>query len=168
MNKTIILTIMSLMTSCLTQAAMFEQSDISVSAKGRLVLERSQAEGTFARNDRIILKAPGETVEVFASEGRAVENVIEEDIDGSGERELLIQMDLGGSGGFKEFALLQLKDGKYETVWEETGFCAGHAAIEDRDGDGRLSIYIDYTNTDIEPPKEETAIFVFENGEVKQ
>ena len=109
------------------KAALFEQSDVSVSERGRIVLERRQADDSIARLDRIILENGSDTVELFASEGRAIEQVLEEDLDLDGEKELLIQMDLGGSGGFKEFTLLHNKDGKYTPIWEETGFCAGNA-----------------------------------------
>lgn len=150
------------------QAAIFEQSDISVSKQGRLLLERHQADESLARNDRILLKNGSDTTEIFASEGRAVEQVLEEDLDGDGTRELLVQMDLGGSGGFKEFALLQLKDGKYLAIWEETGYCAGNASIEDRDKDGRLNLYIEYTDKEAKPPKEEVAVFTLENGQLTE
>ena len=150
------------------KAALFEQSDVSVSDRGRIVLERRQADDSIARMDRIILENGSDTVELFASEGRAIEQVLEEDLDLDGEKELLIQMDLGGSGGFKEFALLQSKDGKYTQIWEETGFCAGNAMIADRDGDGRPNIYIEHTNTEVKPAREETAIFTLENGEIKK
>lgn len=150
------------------KAALFEQSDVSVSERGRIVLERRQADDSIARMDRIILENGSDTVELFASEGRAIEQVLEDDLDLDGQKELLIQMDLGGSGGFKEFALLQNKDGKYAQIWEETGFCAGNAMIADRDGDGRPNIYIEYANTEVKPTREETAIFTLENGEVKK
>ena len=78
------------------EAALFEQSDISVSEKGRLVLEIKQADDSLARNDRVLLINGSDTIEVFASEGRAIEQVLEEDLDLDGEKELLVQMDLGG------------------------------------------------------------------------
>ncbi len=150
------------------EAALFEQSDISVSEKGRLVLEIKQADDSLARNDRVLLINGSDTVEVFASEGRAIEQVLEEDLDRDGESELLIQMDLGGSGGFKEFSLLQRKEGKYAPIWEETGYKAGEATIEDADGDGRPSLFIKYGNTEVKPPKEETDEFTLENGVLKK
>lgn len=152
----------------LTASALFEQSEVSVSERGRILLERRQADDSIARLDRIILENGSDTVELFASEGRAIEQVLEEDLDLDGEKELLIQMDLGGSGGFKEFSLLHNKDGKYTQIWEETGFCAGNAMIADRDGDGRPNIYIEYADTEVKPTREETAIFTLENGEVKK
>ncbi len=148
-------------------AALFDQSDISVSEKGRLMLERRQSEDSIARNDRVLLMNGSDTLEIFASEGRAIEQVLEEDLDLDGQTELLVQMDLGGSGAFKEFALLKSKDGKYETIWEETGFKAGDASIEDRDGDGRKNLYIEYVNAEVNPPKNEVAAFTLENGELK-
>jgi len=148
-------------------AAMFEQSDISQSKKGRLVLEKKQADDSIARNDRVLLINGSDTCEVFASEGSAIQEIIEEDLDLDGEKELLIQMDLGGSGGFKEFVLLQFKNGKYETIWEETGFKAGDASIEDRDGDGRPNLYILYVDAETTPAQEKTAAFTLTNGELK-
>ncbi len=148
-------------------AALFEQSDISASEKGRLVLERRQSDNSLARNDRVLLINGSDTLEIFASEGRAIEQVLEDDLDLDDQKELLIQMDLGGSGAFKEFALLKNKDGKYETIWEETGFKAGDASIEDRDGDGRLNLYIEYVNSDVTPPKDEVAVFTLENDQLK-
>ncbi len=157
----------ALLASDSLQAALYEQSDISVTRKGRMLLERQQSDDSLARNDRVLLKNGSDTIVIFASEGRAIEQVIEEDLDQNGEAELLIQMDLGGSGGFKEFALLQSKDGKYLPIWEETGYCAGNASVEDRDGDGRPNLYIEHTNTEAKPPKEEVAVFTLENGELK-
>lgn len=158
--------VIALLSSSALQAALFEQSDISVSKKGRMLLERKQDDNSIARNDRILLKNGSDTLEVFASEGRAIEQVLEEDLDGDGEREVLVQMDLGGSGGFKEFALLQVKDGKYLPIWEETGFCTGNASIVDADEEGRLNVYIEYTDTDVKPAKETTAVFALNNGQL--
>lgn len=153
-----------LLTTASLQAALFEQSDISVSKKGRMLLERKQDDDSIAHNDRILLKNGSDTLEVFASEGRAIEQVLEEDLDGDGERELLVQMDIGGSGGFKEFALLQVRDGKYLPIWEETGFCTGNGSIVDADEEGKLNVCIEYTDTDVKPPKESIAVFALEKG----
>lgn len=149
-------------------AALFEQSDISTGARGRMVLEKKQADNSLARIDRILIINGSDTTEVFNSEGRAIEQVLEEDLDLDGNKELLLQMDLGGSGGFKEFALLRYQNGKFEPIWEETGYKAGEASIEDPDGDGRPNLFIKYGNTEVKPPKEETDEFTLENGELKK
>jgi len=150
------------------RAALFEQSDISAGEQGRLILERRQGDDSFARFDRVLLVNGSDTIEVFASEGRAIEQVFEEDLDLDGSKEILIQMDLGGSGGFKEFALLQNIDGNYTPIWEESGFCAGNAIVEDREGSGRPNLYIEYADTEVTPVREKTAVFTLENGELKR
>jgi len=143
------------------------RSDISKSERGHLVLEKKQENDGLASYDRILLlRENTEDMIVFDSEGRFIQNVIEEDLDGDSIPELLIQMDLGGSGGFRELALLRYDSDRYATIWEETGFTAGEAVIEDRDGDGRKSLYIDYTDTEQEPPVPATAILNLENGEI--
>lgn len=144
------------------------RSDISKSERGHLVLEKKQENDGLASCDKILLlRENAEDMLVYDSEGRFIQNVIEEDLDGDSIPELLIQMDLGGSGGFKEMALLRYDSDRFTTIWEETGFSAGEAVIEDRDGDGKKSLYIDYTDTEKEPPVPATAIFNLENGEIK-
>ena len=145
-----------------------ERSIIAEMPHGKLVLERTAIPDGLAFNDRITLEQGDEVIEVFESEGRAIQQVLHEDLDGDGIGELLIQMDLGGSGGFKEFALLQNIDGNYTPIWEESGFCAGNAIVEDREGSGRPNLYIEYADTEVTPVREKTAVFTLENGELKR
>ncbi|PKL50302.1 MAG: hypothetical protein CVV42_03340 [Candidatus Riflebacteria bacterium HGW-Riflebacteria-2] len=145
-----------------------ERSIIAELPHGKLVLERSAIPDGLAFNDSIVLEQGDEAIEVFESEGRAIQQVIHEDLDGDGIGELLIQMDLGGSGGYREFELLHFKEGVYLPVWLETGYAAGEASIEDRDGSGRKRVYIAYTDTDVEPQVEDTAVFEFTDGTLKR
>ncbi|MBU1105858.1 MAG: hypothetical protein KKB51_04235 [Candidatus Riflebacteria bacterium] len=145
-----------------------ERSVIAELPQGKLILERSIIPDGIAFNDRITLEQGTDAVEIFASEGRAIQQVIAEDLNGDGVGELLIQMDLGGSGAFKEFELLQFKEGVYLPVWLDTGFVAGEASIEDRDGSGQKRVYIEYADTDVEPPVEDTAVFEFVDGTLQR
>lgn len=145
-----------------------ERSIIAELPHGKLVLERSIIPDGIAFNDRITLEQGNEAVEIFESEGRAIQQVIAEDLDGDGTSELLVQMDLGGSGGFREFELLQFKEGVYLPVWLDTGYVAGEASITDRDGSGQKRVYIQYADTEAEPQTEETAIFEFTGGTLQR
>ncbi|PKL42343.1 MAG: hypothetical protein CVV41_14480 [Candidatus Riflebacteria bacterium HGW-Riflebacteria-1] len=145
-----------------------ERSVIAELPQGRLVLERSIIPDGIAFNDRITLEQGSEAVDVFESEGRAIQQVVAEDLDGDGVSELLVQMDLGGSSGFREFELLQFKEGVYLPVWLDTGYAAGEASISDRDGSGQKRVYIEYTDTDVEPQVEATAVFEFTGGTLQR
>lgn len=145
-----------------------ERSVIAEMPHGKLLLERSIMPDGIAFNDKITLERGDDAVEVFESEGRAIQQVLNEDLDGDGIGELLIQMDLGGSGGFREFELLHFQDGVYLPVWLDTGYKAGEASIEDRDGNGQKLVYINYTDTDVEPASEETAVFEFSGGTLQR
>lgn len=168
MKKTIMMIGAAALCSITSFAQVAEQSDISSSDRGRLVLERQQAKDSLAAMHKIILLKETDSQVIFDSEGRYIQQVLEEDLDGDNVPELLIQMDLGGSGGFKEFAMLKFTDNTYKTIWEETGFAAGEAEFADRDHSGQNKLYIDFTDTESEPAKAATAIFAFDNGEFKQ
>lgn len=168
MKKTVLMICLLALSPMTAFAEVISRSDISNSDRGHLVLEKKQENDGLASMDKILLlRENTEDMLVYDSEGRFIQNVLEEDLDGDNVPELLVQMDLGGSGGYKEFALLRYDEGKYSPVWEETGYSAGEAVIEDRDGDGRKSLYIDFTDTDQEPPKPSTAVFNLEGGELK-
>ena len=165
MNKTIATFIIAATISVPTFAQISEKSDISDSVRGRLVLEHRQEKDSLAAMDQILLIKDDDTKIIFHSEGRRIEEVLEEDLDGDNIPEILIKMDLGGSGAFKEFALVKNTDDNYQVIWEETGFAAGNATIEDRDQSGSKKLYIDYTDTEVEPAKEATVVYRFNNGE---
>ena len=145
-----------------------ERSVIADLPQGQLILERSIIPDGIAFNDRITLVQGEDVIEVFESEGRAIQQVLSEDLDGDGIGELLIQMDLGGSGAFREFELLQFKDGIYLPVWLDTGYAVGEASIEDREGNGQKRVYINYTDTEAEPHVEDTAVFEFVGGTLQR
>lgn len=168
MKKVIIMFLAAMSVSLISYAQVAEQSDISNSERGRLVLQHKQEKDSIAAMDKIVLIKEKDSVVIFESEGRAIQQVLEEDLDGDKIPELLVQMDLGGSGGFKEFALLKFENGTYKQVWEETGYAAGEASIAARDNDGNFKLYIEYTDTEVEPAKEATAVFGFADGEFKQ
>jgi hypothetical protein len=168
--KKIIFSALIVMFASLTPgfAQQSEQSLIAEMPHGKLLLERSAIPDGLAFNDRITLEQGDEIIEVFESEGRAIQQVLHEDLDGDGIGELVIQMDLGGSGGYREFELLHYKEGVYLPVWLETGYAAGEVSIEDREGTGHKLVYIAYTDTDVEPQVEDTAIFEFTDGTLKR
>ncbi len=168
--KKIIFSVLILMVSGFTAlvAQSSERSVIVEMPEGKLLLERSIIPDGIAFNDRITLERGDNVIEVFASEGRAIQQILNEDLDGDGIDELLIQMDLGGSGGFREFELLHFKDGVYLPVWLDTGYAGGEASIEDRNGSGQNLVYINYTDTDFEPESEETAVFEFTGGTLQR
>lgn len=168
--KKIIISVLIVMFSTLTPgfAQSSERSLISEMPHGKLMLERMVIPDGLAFNDRITLEQGNEVVEVFESEGRAIQQVLEADFDGDGIGELLIQMDLGGSGGYREFELLHYQGGVYLPVWLETGYAAGEASIEDRAGSGHKKVYITYTDTDVEPQTEATAVFEFIDGTLQR
>mgnify|MGYP001022196075 CR=1 FL=1 len=169
MNKiifSVLIALLSVVNTGFSQPS--ERSLIAEMPHGRLVLERTAIPDGLAFNDRITLEQGDEIIEVFESEGRAIQQVLHEDLDDDGIGELLIQMDLGGSGGYREFELLQYKEGVYLPIWLETGYAAGEASIEDRAGTGQKQVYITYTDTDVEPQAEDTAVFEFTDGALKR
>ncbi len=149
-------------------AQLSERSDITTSERGHFVLERKQEKDGLASFDKILCIKDEKTTVLFDSEGRHIQRVIKQDMDGDSVPEILILMDLGGSGAFKEIALLKRANDKYDTIWEETGFVAGTIAYEDRDGKGKKYLFIDYTNTEVKPEKPATAKFSLINGELKR
>ncbi|PKL49558.1 MAG: hypothetical protein CVV42_06130 [Candidatus Riflebacteria bacterium HGW-Riflebacteria-2] len=153
-----------LLVSCATTAAVNETVVVSSDASGRLMLEKRQEEGMMAREDRLFFERNGQQNLIFESEGRAVEQVLPADLDGDGSNEILIVMELGGSGDFRELALLQAKDGRYQQVWLETGFSAGKITVT-TDAKNKKLIVIDYF-TDDEPAKEARAIYAFDGSNV--
>ena len=145
--------------------ALNEKIEIATGPAGRLMLHKQQAEGMVAREDRLTIEKDGKASLVFSSEGRAIERVLHANLDGTGGDELLIVMELGGSAGMLELAMMQFKDGKYEQIWEETGFSAGKVSLADHDGDKNPDIVIEYF-TDDTPPKEARGIYSFKSGKV--
>ncbi len=145
--------------------AMNEKSEIAAGPAGRLMLEKHREEGMVAREDRLTIEKNGKASVVFNSEGRAIEKVLHANFDGKPGDELLVIMELGGSAGMLELALLEYSNGTYQLVWEETGFSAGKVSLSDQDGDKNPDIVIEYF-TDDTPPKEARGIYSFKNGKV--
>lgn len=142
-----------------------EKSEIAAGPAGRLMLEKHREEGMVAREDRLTIEKDGKARVVFNSEGRAIEQVLHANLDGKPGDELLIVMELGGSAGMLELAMLEYANGTYQLVWEETGFSAGKVSLSDQDGDKNPDIVIEYF-TDDTPPKEARSIYSFKNGKV--
>ncbi|MDD3148208.1 MAG: hypothetical protein PHD82_12980 [Candidatus Riflebacteria bacterium] len=167
-KKTIILAIAAVMfvSATATAQALNEKSEIAAGPAGRLMLEKHREEGMIAREDRLTIEKDGKVKVIFASEGRAIEQVLHANFDGSPGDELLIVMELGGSAGMLELALFQYKAGNYQQIWEETGFSAGKIALADEDGDKNPEIIIDYF-TDDTPAREARSIYTCKNGKIK-
>ena len=138
---------------------------ISIGQGGKLYIEHTQIEGMIGSFDKIIRDRLNRPIVIFDSEGRRIEKVYEEDLNHDGDAELLVQMDLGGSAGYKEFALLQHDSGSYKLLWEDTGY--PNAKVTFRKYMGKTVIYIRYLNTEFDPPKTKTKAFEFlEDGRV--
>lgn len=168
MKKVTVLIVLILSIATGAFAQLSERSDIATSERGHFVLERKQEKDGLASFDKVLCIRDEKTTVLFDSEGRHIQQVIKQDMDGDSVPEILILMDLGGSGSFKELVLLKRANENYATIWEETGFAAGTAAFEDRDGKGRKYLFIDYTNTEVTPAKPATAKFTLTNGELKR
>jgi len=137
--------------------------DISVSRLGRFYIERTKIEGLMASFDKIIRSRAGKDLVLFDSEGRYIEKVHEQDLDGDGMPELLVQMALGGSDDYKEFALLRHSDGVYQQIWDASGFAGGQAVVKKYLNKTR--IFIRYTDEE-ELAKPKIDAFEFDEGKI--
>lgn len=158
MKKLAFLIVCVLFTNSLL-AEIAEKVEISVSNRGRLILEKRFVEESLAHNDQLLLIKSGKKQLLFQSEGREIEKILEPDIDGDKIAEIFIQMDLGGSGGYKEFALLKKEGEKFKIVWEETGFAGAKAVLIHDEKLQKSKIRIKYFDQDQIPAKPAIAEF---------
>lgn len=138
--------------------------EISVSRLGHFYIERTKIEGMMASFDKIIRSRGGKDLVLFDSEGRYIEKVYEQDLDGDGMPEFLVQMALGGSGDYKEFGLLRHSDGVYEQIWEASGFSGGHAVLKKYLNKTR--IFIRYNDEEGELTKPKIDAFELDEGKI--
>ncbi|MDD3001012.1 MAG: hypothetical protein PHF29_04595 [Candidatus Riflebacteria bacterium] len=138
--------------------------EISVSRLGHVYIERTKIEGMMASFDKIVRTRGGKDLVLFDSEGRYIEKVYEQDLDGDGMPEFLVQMALGGSGDYKEFALLRHNDGVYEQIWEASGFSGGRAVLKKYLNKTR--IFIRYNSEEGELTKPKIDAFELDEGKI--
>ncbi len=146
-----------------------QKTIISQSSGSSIILQKSFDPESLAHFDRIeLVGKDGKALELFASEGRNIEKVFEPDIDGDGSRELLIQMDLGGSGGYKEFSLLKKVGQNYNTIWESAGFAGAKTSLSPNKKTGKTWVLIRYFDDEDEAKKPLLAVFGWKNNEFKR
>jgi hypothetical protein len=152
-----------------TFAMAADETVISETSQHKLVLQKQFEADSLAHFDSLaIIGADGQKLEVFASEGREIEKVFEPDLDGDGINEILVQMDLGGSGGFREFALLKKQNESFATIWEETGFAGAETTVSKDEKTGESRIIIKFFDDNFEPAKPAMAVFGWQGKEVKR
>ncbi len=168
MKRTISIIFLALVAN-LSLAAETSIVQISQSAEQQLLLKKSMAADSIGHQDFLVIKAfDHEEKQIFASEGRDIEKVFEPDLDGDGVKEILVQMDLGGSGGFKEFALLKKAEDTYKLVLEETGFAGAETSISQDEKSKQERILIKFLDDNFDPPKPAIAVFGWQNNEVRR
>ncbi len=146
-----------------------QKTIISQGPDASIVLQKSFDPESLAHSDRVeLVGKDGQTVELFASEGRDIERILEPDIDGDGAKEILIQMDLGGSGGYKEFSLLKKAGQTYKTIWESTGFAGAKTTLNPDKKSGKTWVFIHYFDDEGEVKKPLLAVFGWKNNEFKR
>lgn len=169
MKKIILIFIFSFMIIFAANAEEAKKIEIFKDSSLSLILSQSFDSESLAHNDRLeLVKAGGDSIELFASEGREIEKVYLPDLDGDSENEFLVQMDLGGSGGYKEFALLKKAGNSYKMIWEASGYAGAKTSIIKDKKAGRARISIKYLDDNFEPPKPAIAIFGWLDNELKK
>lgn len=142
---------LSITTSAIAQEEMSAPTERRQIIEG-VVVNHNQAPGTIFCQDSLIIVNDSKEQSIFESEGRRIENVYIKDLDNDGNTEYLVQMDCGGSGGYRDMSLLKLNsENTYKPVWEES-YAMPEVDIKDRDG--KSSVYIKY----IKNPKEEKGL----------
>ncbi len=114
------------------------------------VLEGTPVPDVTGRFDKLVLvPADGKEEQkvIFETEGRILDKWEVVSLDGSGTKQLLLTLDPGGNGGFKEFALLTPANGSFEVIWEET-MKMGAAEVKDVNGDQKPDLVLSGTEMD--------------------
>ncbi|HNV68057.1 MAG TPA: hypothetical protein PKO06_00065 [Candidatus Ozemobacteraceae bacterium] len=115
------------------------------------VVEGTPPPETTGRFDKLVLMPPSGTGEgkvIFETEGRILEKWEIVSLAGTESRQLLLTLDPGGNGGFKEFALLVPMNQGFEVIWEET-MKMGSAEVKDVNGDQKPDLVL--TGTEMDP-----------------
>lgn len=160
MHKFTIIFLLFLLAGSMVQAQDSARIEISKNADQELILFKSFDSESLAHNDRLqLISKNGEKNYIYSSEGRNIEKVLQPDLDGDGNKEILIQMDLGGSGGYKEFALLKSEEGIYKTFWESTGFSGAKTMLVADKSSGKARVSIKYFDDNYEPARPAIAVF---------
>ncbi|MEW6711800.1 MAG: hypothetical protein AB1403_18400 [Candidatus Riflebacteria bacterium] len=168
MKRTISIIFMVLVAN-FSLAAETSTVQISQSSEQQLLLKKSVVADSIEHNDCLIIKTAGlREKQIFASEGRDIEKVFEPDLDGDGIKEILIQMDLGGSGGFKEFALLKKEEDTYKVILEETGYAGAETSISHDEKSKQERVLIKFLDDNFDPPKPAVAVFGWQNDGIKR
>ena len=132
---------------------------ISIGKGGKLYIEHTKIEGMMGSFDKIIRDRLSRPIIIYDSEGRHIEKVYEYDFNKDGDPELLIQMDLGGSSGYKEFVLLLHDTSSYKQIWEATGYPGATVVIKNYMDKTR--VYIRYLDENTVPAKTKVDVFEF-------
>jgi len=117
------------------------QADLGTA--GRVALEKGPADperlGCF---DRLLLHRPGvEKPEIlFETEGRRLAAIQAEPFSSPTDRDLLLTLDPGGSGGYAEFVLFGRAGSRLKPIWESKGLKGATARLERRDGRPVLTV----------------------------
>ncbi len=116
-----------------------------------IFVDHNHTPGMMGSQDSLIITVDAKEQFIFESEGRRIENVYAKDFDNDGKTEYLVQMDCGGSGGYRDMSLLKLnQENTFAPVWEDS-YPMPEVEIKDRDNGS--AIYISY----IKNPKDEKA-----------
>jgi hypothetical protein len=129
-------------------------------------LNKSFQQDEMAHFDELTMIKNNKKISVFASEGRNIETVLFPDLDKDNRPEILVIMDLGGSGGYKELTLLKNDGQGYKQVWEYSGFAGAKVKIINNNENGTRQILINYLNKlpDGKEKPERAVFFWGDNG----
>ncbi|GAB4275675.1 MAG: hypothetical protein Kow0029_17060 [Candidatus Rifleibacteriota bacterium] len=145
-----------------------KEREISILPEGKLVLEKKFDADSLAHMDRLIIQNEKTSNEIFNSEGRDIENVFVLYLDNDNIPEIFVQMNLGGSGGYREFALLKKNSKGYRCIWEATGFSGAKTSVNVAKEEGYSLIRIEFMDDNFEPPKPAIAVFGWDKNGFKR
>jgi hypothetical protein len=117
---------------------------------GALVLERGTAIDpewpTGLPGDRLLLETEGdkEPTVLFTAPGRAIEDAIVGNLDALGDPEIVLLLDSGGSGGFRDIVVLACREKGYRPIYEAGGFRAARVVLVDRSESGGPDVVISH------------------------
>ena len=107
-----------------------------------IFVDHNHTPGMMGSQDCLIITVDAKEQSIFESEGRRIENVYTKDFDNDGKAEYLVQMDCGGSGGYRDMSLLKLnQENTFAPVWEDS-YPMPEVEIKERDNGS--AIYISY------------------------
>ena len=117
---------------------------------GALLLERGTAVDPEWPNglpgDRLLLETDGtgRPSVLFGAPGRTIEDAIVGNLDAMGTPEIVLLLDAGGSGGFRDIVVLACGENGYRPIHEEGGFKGGRIILTENNEIGGPEVVISH------------------------